>query len=179
MAGAIDQWTVMLDQPFERLPGEVQSVEAGIAPLERGDDPQGLRVVIEAAAGLEAAVERALAGMAERRVAEVMGERQRLGQVLVEPERAGERAGDLGHFERVGEPGAEMIALVKDEDLRLVGEPAERGRMDDAVAIAAERIAGGRRRLAVEPAAALGRVGRIGGARDCRFDCHASSTFAD
>ena len=50
--------------------------------------------------------------MAERRMAEIVGERQRLGQVLVEAERAGERAGDLGHFQRVGEPGAVVVALV-------------------------------------------------------------------
>jgi hypothetical protein len=59
--------------------------------------------VVEAAAGLEAAVERPLAGMTEGRVTEVMGERQRLGEILVEAERAGERAGDLGDFERVGQ----------------------------------------------------------------------------
>ena len=38
-----------------------------------------------------------------------------------------------------------MIALVIDEDLGLVLEPAEGGRMDDAVAVALER--GPRRRL--------------------------------
>ena len=137
----------MLDQPFQRFPGEVEPVESGVAPLERGDDAQRLRVVVEAAGVGEAAVERALAGMAERRMAEVVGERQRLAQILVEPERAGERAGDLRDFERVGEPGAEMVALVEDEHLGLVGQPAEGGRMDDAVAVAAEIGAGRRRRL--------------------------------
>ncbi len=102
----------------------------------------------------EAAIERALAGMAERRMAEIVGERQRLGQVLVEPERAGERAGDLRDFQRVGQPGAEMVALVEDEDLGLVGQPAEGGRMDDAVAIAAESVAG--RRSAAPGAAGRG-----------------------
>ena len=71
--------------------------------------------------------------MAERRVAEVVGERERLGQVLVEPERARQRPGDLGHFQGVGQPGAVVVALVEHEDLGLVLEPAEGGRMDDAV----------------------------------------------
>ena len=102
-----------------------------------------LRVVVEAAERGQAAIERALAGMAERRMAEVVGERQRLGQVLVERQRARERAGDLRHFERVGEPGAVMIALVEHEHLGLVLEPAEGGRMDDAVAVAAEGVARG------------------------------------
>ena len=34
--------------------------------------------------------------MAERRMAEVVRQRQRFRQVLVEPELAGQRAGDLG-----------------------------------------------------------------------------------
>ena len=63
---------VVLDQPFERLPGEIEAVEGGIAALERGHHPQRLRVVVEAAAGGKAAIERALAGMAERRMAEIV-----------------------------------------------------------------------------------------------------------
>ena len=99
-----------------------------------------------------AGVERVLAGVAERRVAEVVAERDRLGEVVVEPERAGERAGDLRHLDRMGEPGAEMVALVMDEHLGLVGEAAEGGRMDDAVAVALEFGARRRRRLGDETA---------------------------
>ena len=36
-----------------------------------------------------------------------------------------------------------MVALVEHENLRLVLEAAERGRMDDAVAVAPERVAVG------------------------------------
>ena len=93
--------------------------------------------------------------MAERRVAEVVGQRQRLGQVLVEPELAGQRAGDLGDFQRMGQPGAVVIALVEHEHLGLVLEPAEGGGMDDPVAVAPERAAGPARRLRKQPAAAL------------------------
>ena len=125
-AVAVGQRAVVLDQPFERLPGQIEPVEIRIAALERGDDAQRLRVVVEAADAAEAAVERALAGMAERRMAEVVRQRQRLGQVLVEAERAGERAGDLGHFERMGQPRAVMVAFVVDEHLRLVRQAAER-----------------------------------------------------
>jgi hypothetical protein len=45
-----------------------------------------------------------------------------------------------------------MVALVIDEHLGLVGEAAEGGRMDDAVAVALEVVAGRRRRLGVEAA---------------------------
>ena len=118
--------------------------------------------MIEAAMVAHQLIELALAGMAERRVAEIMGERQGFGQVLVEPERPGDGAGDLGDLDRMGESGAVMIALVIDEDLGLVLEPAEGGGMDDAVAVALE---GGARRASGsgrEPAAALAGSGRIG-----------------
>ncbi len=88
---------------------------------------------------LEAAVERPLAGMPERRMAEIVRERQCLGEVLVEAERARQRTRNLGDFQGVGEARSKVVALVEDEHLRLVRQPAERRRMDDAVAIAAER----------------------------------------
>ncbi len=97
--------------------------------------------MIEAAERREAGIERALAGMAEWRVAEIVSERQRLGEVFVEREPAGERARDLRHFKCMGQPGPVMVAFVEHEDLGLVLEPAERGGMDDAVAVAAEGAA--------------------------------------
>ena len=129
--------------------------------------------MIEAAAGFEAAVERSLAGVTEWRVPEIMGQRQRLGQVLVEAERASERASDLGDFQGVSQPGAKMIAFVKHENLGLVGEPAEGGGVDDAVAVATERIAGWAHRLRMDPSAACPRNRGIVGARDHRLDRHA------
>ena len=81
------------------------------------------------------------------RMAEIVAERDRLGEIVVEPERAGERARDLRDLDRMGEPGAEMVALVMDEHLGLVGEPAEGGGMDDAVAVALERVRVGEARL--------------------------------
>ncbi len=84
------------------------------------------------------AFERVLAGMPEGRVAEIVAKRDRFREIVVEPQGASERARDLRHLDRVGEAGAEMVALVIDEHLRLVGEPAEGGRMDDAVAVALE-----------------------------------------
>ena len=47
-AGA-EQRPVVLDGAFERLPGQVEPVELGIAALEPGQDAQGLVVVREAA----------------------------------------------------------------------------------------------------------------------------------
>ena len=84
-------------------------------------------------------VESALAGVAEGRVAEVVAEPDRLGQVLVEAERPRDGAGDPAGLEGVGEPGPVVVALGGDEDLRLVLEAAERLRVDYPVAVALKR----------------------------------------
>jgi hypothetical protein len=94
--------------------------------------------------------------MAERWMADVVGEAQGFGEILVEAERAGDGAADLGHFEAVGEADPEMVAVRRDENLGLVAEAAEGDRMDDPVAVALEGIARpplAGLRLAVKPAA--------------------------
>ena len=146
-AGWVEQRPVVLDEPRQRRLGQIKAVEVGVAALEFGDDAQSLAVVVEAAVLGHAGVERVLAGMPERRMAEIVAERDRFGQVVVEPEGAGERARDLRHLDGVGEAGAEVVALVIDEHLGLVGEAAEGGRMDDAVAVALEFGPRRRRRL--------------------------------
>ncbi len=65
--------------------------------------------------------------MAERRVAEIMHQRDGLGEILVAAQRPGQRAGDLGDLDRVGQPRAVVIALMRDEHLRLVLEATKRG----------------------------------------------------
>ena len=75
---------MVLDQPFQGLDGQVQPVEAGVASLQPGDDAEGLQVVVEAAELGQRLVERRLAGMAEGAVAEIVGQRDRLGQILVD-----------------------------------------------------------------------------------------------
>ena len=153
-AGTIGERAVVFDQPLQRLPGEIEPIEGWVVALQRRDDAQRLGVVIEAAERREAFVERPLASVAERRMAEVVRQRKRLGQILVEAERTGECTGDLRHFQGMRQPGAKMIALVGDEHLGLMLEPAERGGMDDAVAIAAEGRAAFALRLRVKPPAA-------------------------
>ena len=92
-----------------------------------------------AAALTQGGVERVLAGVAEGRVAEIVAEPDRLGQVLVQAQRPGDRAGDPAGLQRMGEPGPVVVALGGDEDLGLVLEPAEGLGVDDAVAVALER----------------------------------------
>ena len=69
--------------------------------------------------------ERLLAGVPEGRVADVVAERDRLGERLVERQRGGQRPRDLGHLDGVRQARDVVVALGVDEDLRLVLEPPE------------------------------------------------------
>ena len=111
-------------------------------------------IVVEATELPGRRAQRLLAGMAEGRVAEIVRQRHRLGQILVQRQHPRDRARDLGHLERMGQPGAVIVAFVLHEDLGLVLETAKGGRMDDPVAVALVGGAGGAFRLAMEPAAA-------------------------
>ena len=129
--------------------------------LEHVDDPQRVLVVAEAPAEalVQRTVERLLAGVPERRMAEVVAQPDRLGQVLVQPQRPRDGARDPGGLERVGEPRAVVVALRVDEHLRLVLEPPEGLRVDDPVAVALERRAQAAWRLVRR---AIGRIGAGG-----------------
>ena len=116
----IAQGAVVFGQPLQRFPGQVQPVPAGVAALQQSHDSQALRVVIEPAERLHDDVQCFLAGVAERRMAEIMGQRQRLGQVLVQAQSAGDGAGHLRDLNGMGQPGAVEIALVVDENLSLI-----------------------------------------------------------
>ncbi len=128
----------VLEDPVPHLPREV---EAPPLPLEPLDDAQRVLVVAEAAAAALAQelVERLLPGVPERRMAEVVAEADRLDEILVQPQRPRDGARDAGRLERVREARAEVVALGVDEYLRLQPQPAERLRVDDAVAVALER----------------------------------------
>ncbi len=84
--GGVKQRAVVLHQPRESRLGEIEPVEGGVAALEFGDDAQRVAVVVEAALLGHAGVERVLAGMPEWRVAEIVAERDRFGEVVVEPQ---------------------------------------------------------------------------------------------
>ena len=96
-------------------------------------------------------------------MAKVVSQRQRFREILVESERPCQGPGNLRDLERMRQPGAKVVAFVKHEHLRLVGEPTKRRGMDDPIAIPAEYIARGTCRLGTQPTAAPVRIGRIRG----------------
>jgi len=151
------------------LEAQVQAVEGRIALLELVDHAQALHVVLEAGrrlvgadglarrlgVALQAGVERVLAGVAEGRVAQVVRQRDRLDQVLVQAQAARDAAPELRNLERMRQPGAEQVALVVQEHLGLVDQATEGGGVDDAVTVALESVARGGGRLGIAPPAAL------------------------
>ena len=163
-----DQRAVVLGQPLQRLERQIEPVEARILALEPRHHPEALGIVVEAAEGRYGLRQRPLARVPERRVAEVVRQRQRLRQVLVEAQHAGDGTGDLRHLQAVGEAGAIVVALVKHEHLRLVGEAPESGGVHDAVAVALEIGAHGAGGLGVDPAGAPVGPGCVGRQRPPR-----------
>src|SRR5690242_7013714 len=64
--------------------------------------------------------------MPERRVPEIMAKGDGFGEIGIESQSAGDRAGDLRHLERMRETGAIVVALVSDEYLRLLLQSPKR-----------------------------------------------------
>ncbi len=83
--------------------------------------------------------ERGFTRVAEGGVTEVVPQPDRLDQVLVQPERAADGAGNLGDFEGVRQASPVVVAGGSDEDLGLVHESPETLGVDDAVAVALKR----------------------------------------
>ena len=98
-------------------------------------------------------------------MAEVVRQGDGFGQVFVEAEAARDGAADLGDFQGMREAGAVMVVGLGDEDLRLVHQPAKRGGVDDAIAVALVEGAKRMGRFGMTPAAALARAHGIGGQR--------------
>ncbi len=96
--------------------------------------------------------------MAERRVADVVDERERFSKVGVQSQRRGDGAGDLGNFERVRQTIAEMIRVACSENLRLGFQATKSAGMDDAIAVARIGTAVRMGRFGIAPAAGLFRA---------------------
>src|ERR1700735_2186762 len=141
--------------PVADLFAQVQTLAVS---LELLDYPE--RVLVVAKAGREplpqAVVERLLPDVAEGRMAEVMAKSDRLDQVLVERQRSGDGARHLRDLERMGQPGAIVVAARGHEHLRLVLQAPECLAVDDPVAVALKRSAQPAHRL-------LALAGRRGG----------------
>src|SRR4029077_3606569 len=120
-------------------------------------------------------IELALSRVAEGRVPDVVHQGQSFGEISVELQRSGDGARDLRDLQRVREPVAEMVGIPRGEDLCFCFEPAERPRMNHAVAVARVDVAVRVRRLGITPAARFPRIHRIGSKCHGTILCHVVS----
>src|SRR6185437_1535671 len=74
--------------------------------------------------------------MAERRMTNVMNQRQGFNQLFIQLKSRGSRAGDLRHFNRMRQSAAEVIGVPVSKNLRFSSEAAEGSRMNNSIAIA-------------------------------------------
>jgi iron-sulfur cluster assembly accessory protein len=164
-AARVQKRTIVLDDPFQGLPAQIEPVKRGVASLQNSDGPQTLGVVVEAAILPHCLAEGFFPRMAEGRVAKIMRQRDGLGQIFVQAQGPSQRAGDLRHLQAVCQAGPIVVALVIDEHLGLVGEPAKRRAMNNPVAIPLKRRANDAIRLVGEPSPAFSGKAGIGGGR--------------
>ena len=146
----------MLEYALACLETQFDSVKSGIVFLEQVYCAQALQIVLETAVIPHAGIQGILPRMPERRVAQVVRQRNGLDQILVESQGTPNAAGNLRNFDAMRQPGAEQVALVIDEHLGLVFEPPKSRGMDDAVAIALKFAALRRRRFGNRPATRIG-----------------------
>src|SRR5215831_17801539 len=108
----------MFDDAFADLEGEVESPKSSVALLEIFHNAQRVQVVIEGKTVLaHRGVERLFPGVAERRMADVVNERQDFGEIYVQRECSGNGSGDLRDFQCMGQAVAEVIGVAAGEDL--------------------------------------------------------------
>src|SRR5437879_12760014 len=117
----------MLDDPLANLEGKVQSGKLQIALLELLHDSQRMQVVVEAISVFaHQFVQARFAGMPKWRMSDVMHEAERFRQICVQTKCFCHSARDLGDFDGMCEPIAEMIGVAGGEDLGLCFQAAKR-----------------------------------------------------
>ncbi|CAM5719654.1 hypothetical protein SALBM311S_08429 [Streptomyces alboniger] len=111
--------------------------------FDAGEKPQRLGVALETAAVVGELVEGLFAVVAERGVAQVVGEAGRFDQVGVAAEGRAQLSAHLGALKGVGEAGAGagvpgVVLGPRCDHLGLAGESSEGGRVQDAGPVALE-----------------------------------------
>src|SRR5260363_58175 len=122
----------MFQNTFARFKAKIESVKTAVPLFEFIDHHQTLQIVFKAAVFAHACVERVLPGMAERRMTEIVRERNRFDERFIHAQIARDRTRNLRHFQAMREPGPEQIAFMIDKNLRFAFQPSERSAMNTA-----------------------------------------------
>src|SRR5277367_1493489 len=129
--------TRVLDDAFPRAERQVQPAKLGVPALKVLDNAQRVQIVVESQSVFaQSIVESAFARMPEGRMANVMDQRQRFCQPLVQAQHCCYGARDLRHLHRVGQAAAEVVRVAVREYLRLAGKTAEGPRVNNPSAVA-------------------------------------------
>ena len=144
----------------------------GVALLEMLNDTQRVEIVVEAPPmTAEAAVQCALTGMPEWRMADVVNKRKRLGQIFVQAKRGGNGPGNLCDLDGVGQAAAKMVGRPAGKYLRLARETPEGAGLHNALAVTLEGRTRGTVRRGID--AGQKEIVRISGDRaSMEIDCH-------
>ena len=162
----------VLDDAFAHAKRQVESTVRGIALLKVLDDAQRVKIMVEpAAVPRQAAVKGTLAGVAEGWMADIVNQRKRLRQILVQAKCGRDRTGDLGNLDGVGQPAAKVVGGAAGKDLRLPCQTPEGAGLHDPLAIALEGSARGTDGRWIH--ARQKKIVRISGDRaSMEIDCH-------
>src|SRR5438094_6789323 len=90
---------------------------------------------------LHGSVQGSFTGMSKWRMTEVMHQGQRLNQVFIQPQLRRNRAGNLGDFNGVRQPIAEVVGVAAREYLRLIFQATKGPRVNHPVAVTLEVVA--------------------------------------
>jgi hypothetical protein len=96
--------------------------------------------MVEPAKRLHRFFQRILTRMTEGRMANIVGQTQGLGQILIQAQRAGDRPANLSDLKTMCQTDPKMVAIGGNKNLRLVAQAAERDGVNDTVAVALENI---------------------------------------
>ncbi len=108
-------------------------------------------------------MERNLATVPKRAMAQVVGQANSLRQIFVHPQSPGHRPPDLGHLYRMGQPGPVIIPLRVQKDLSFVFQPPKSRRMDNLVPVSLVGAPVGVLLLLIFPAPGLAAAHGVGG----------------
>jgi hypothetical protein len=110
----------MLHDPLADAKGKIQAAMRGVSLLEVLSNTKCMKIVVEAKTMLlETAIQSPFAGMAKRRVPDVVNQSEGLGKVLIQPQRRRNGTGNLRDFDGVRQAGPKVVGRPRGENLRL------------------------------------------------------------
>ena len=121
----------VVQDPVANLPGQVQPLPLLLQHLHNTDTLLIMREPLAAEP-----VEHRLPRMTKRRMSQIVPQRDRLRQRLIQPQRFCDRARYLRYFQRVRQARPVMVALRRQKNLRFLFQTPERFAVQNTVAIA-------------------------------------------